>query len=90
MEEAYLSETWLSNNHKTNMPVINTCLDSGYTLHHRPRNTGRRGGGVGVLINNRIKHQSQILHDKPEITSFESIEPVITIHSMLGITTAYN
>ena len=82
MEEAYLSETWLSNNHKTNMPVINTCLDSGYTLHHRPRNTGRRGGGVGVLINNRIKHQSQILHDKPEITSFESIELVITMGSV--------
>ena len=42
-----ITETWLSNNDKKNMPVINTCLDSGYTLHHRPRNTGRRGGGVG-------------------------------------------
>ena len=52
------------------MLVMNTCLDSGYTLYHRPRNTGRKGGGVVVLINNRIKHQSQILHDKPEITSF--------------------
>ena len=61
------------------MPVINTCLVSGYTLHHRPRNTGRKGGGVGVLINNHIKHQSRILHDKPEITSFESIELVITL-----------
>ena len=50
------------------MPVINTCLDSGYTLHPRPRNTGRRADGVGVLINNRIKHQSRILYDKPEIT----------------------
>ena len=48
----------------------------------RPRNTGRRGGGVGVLINNRIKHQSRILHDKPEITSFESIELVITVSSV--------
>ena len=28
-------ETWLSNNDKNNMPVINTCLDNGYTLHHR-------------------------------------------------------
>ena len=74
-----ITETWLSNNDKNNMPVINTCLDSGYTLHHRPRNTGRRGGGVGVLINNHIKHQSRILHDKPEITSFESIELVITL-----------
>ena len=37
---------------------------------------------MGVLINNRIKHQSRILHDKPEITSFESIELVITIRSV--------
>ena len=62
------------------MPVVNTCLDSGYTLHHRPRNTSRRGGGVGVLINNRMKHQSRILHDKLEITLFELIELVITVH----------
>ena len=47
---------------------------SDYTLQHSPSNTGRRGGGVVVLINNRIKHNSRILHDKPEITSFESIE----------------
>ena len=65
-----ITETWLSNNDKNNMPVINICLDSGYTLHHRPRNTSRRGGGVGVLINNHIKHQSRILHDNHEITSF--------------------
>ena len=39
---------------KNNMPVVNTCLDSCYTLHCRPRNTGRRGGGVGVLTNNQI------------------------------------
>ena len=42
----------------------------------------RRGGGVGVLINNHIKHQSRILHDKSEITSFESIEVVITLGSI--------
>ena len=77
-----ITETWLSNNDKNNMPVIKTCLGSGYTLHHRPRNTGRRGGGVGVLINNHIKHQSRILHDKSEITSFESIEVVITLGSI--------
>ena len=45
-------------------------------------NAGRRSGGVGVLINNHIKHQSQILDDKPEITSFESIELVITLGSV--------
>ena len=35
-----------------------------------------------MLINNRIKHQSRTLHDKPEITSFESIELVITLGSI--------
>ena len=74
-----ITETWLSNDDKNNMPVVNTCLDSGYTLHHRLRNTGKRGGGVGVLINNHIKLQSRILRDNPEITSFETIKLVITI-----------
>ena len=43
-----ITETWLSNDDKNNMSVDNTCLNNGYTLHHRPRNTGRRGGGVGT------------------------------------------
>ena len=37
---------------------------------------------MGVLINNRIKHHSRILHDKPEITSFDSIEVVSTLGSI--------
>ena len=63
-----MPETWLSNNDKNNMPVVKTCFDSEYTLHHDPINTGKRDGSVGVLINNRIKHQSRILHDNHEIT----------------------
>ena len=35
-----------------------------------------------MLISNRMKHQSRILHDKPEITSFEFIELVITLGSV--------
>ena len=27
-----ITETWLSNDDKNNMPVVNTYLDSGYTL----------------------------------------------------------
>ena len=77
-----ITETWFSNDDKNSMPVVNTCFDSGYILHYRSRNTGRRGGGVGVIMNNCIKHQSQILHDKPEITSFESREIVITLGSI--------
>ena len=74
-----ITETWLSNDDKNNMSVVNTCLNNGYTLHHRPRNTGRRGGSVGVLINN-VK--SLMIGVNPEITSFESMEVVITVGSI--------
>ena len=45
-----ITETWLSNDDKNYMSVVNTCLNNGYTLHHRTRNTGIRGAGVGVLL----------------------------------------
>ena len=51
------------------MSVLNTYLDSGYTLHHGPINTGRRGGGVGVFNNNQIKVKTRILCVNPEIIS---------------------
>ena len=50
-----LTETWLSNEEKSNAIVVNACLDHGYTLHHRPRHDGRRRGGVGVLIKSKLK-----------------------------------
>ena len=77
-----ITETWLSNDDKNNMSVVNTCLNNGYTLLHRPRNTGRRGGGVGVLINNQINVNSRMIGVNPEITSFESMEVVITVGSI--------
>ena len=64
------------------MSVVNTCLNNGYTLYHRPRNTGRRGGGVGVLINKQINVKSRMICVNPEITSFESMEVVITVGSI--------
>ena len=62
--------------------MVNTCLNNGYTLHHRPRNTGRRGGVVGVLINTQINVKSRMIGVNPEITSFESMEVVITVGSI--------
>ena len=64
------------------MSVVNTCLGSAYTLYHRSRNTRRRGVGVEIPINNQIKVKSQMVHVNPEITSFESMTLVITIHSI--------
>ena len=31
------------------------CSTHGFTLHRVPRNSGRTGGGVRVLINDRVK-----------------------------------
>ena len=73
-----ITEAWLSNDDKNNMSVVNTYLNNGYTRHHRPRNTGRRGGGDGVLIN--VK--SRMTRVTPEITSFESMEVVRTVGSI--------
>ena len=62
-----ITETWLLNDDKNNMSVVNTR---------------RRGGGVGVLINNRINVKSRMIGVNPEITSFESMEVVITVGSI--------
>ena len=43
-----LTETWLSNEDSKNKHVIDQCVAHGYTLHHSPRTSGRRGGGVGI------------------------------------------
>ena len=48
-----ITETWLSNDDTNSMSVVNTCLDSGYTLYHSPRNTGRRIEVYGYLSTNR-------------------------------------
>ena len=56
-----ITETWLSNDDKNNMSVVNTCFNNGYTLHHRPRNTGRRSGGVGT---HQQPDQRQIADDR--------------------------
>ena len=50
-----LTETWLSSEDSKNKYVIDQCVAHGYTLHHSPRTSGRRVGGVGLLVSNVIK-----------------------------------
>ena len=38
-----LTETWLSSEDSKNKHVIDQCVAHGYTLHHSPRTSGRRG-----------------------------------------------
>ena len=77
-----LTETWLSNEDNKNKHVIDQCVAHGYTLHHTPRTSGRRGGGVGILVNNAIKVTFRQIHVSPQITSFELMEAVLTICSI--------
>ena len=57
-----LTETWLSNEDSKNKHVIDQCVSHGYTLHHLPRTSGRRGCGVGILVNNAIKVTFRRIH----------------------------
>ena len=54
----------------------------GYSLHHSPRTSGRRGGGVGLFVSNAIKVTFKRIHVSPLITSFELMEAVLTICSV--------
>ena len=76
-----LTETWLSNEENNNTHVITECSNHGYTLHHVPRNSGSTGGGVGVLINDRVKLVTR-LETVNSAMSFESMEMIITIVSI--------
>ena len=77
-----LTETWLSNEDSKNKHVIDQCVSHGYTLHHLPRTSGRRGGGVGILVNNAIKVTFRRIHVNPQITSFELMKAVLIICSI--------
>ena len=77
-----LLETWLSSEHSKNKHVMDQCVAHGYTLHHSPLTSGRRGGGVGRLVNNAIRVTFRRIHASPQITSFELMEAVLTICSV--------
>ena len=77
-----LTETWLSSEDSKNKHVIDECVAHGYSLHHSPRTSGRRGGGVGLLVSNAIKVTFKRIHVSPLITSFELMEAVLTISSV--------
>ena len=76
-----LTETWLPNDETKCRRVVMDCAANGYTLHHVPRSSGRRGGGVGVLTNNSIKMTS-CLQPVNVAQLFESMEIIITIVSI--------
>ena len=76
-----LTETWISNDPSKSNRVVIECAERGYTLHQIPRSSGRRGGGVGVMLNNSIKLTTRLM-PVYAAESFESMELIITIVSI--------
>ena len=77
-----LMDTWLSSEDSKHKHVIDQCVTHGYTLHHSPRTSGQRGGGVGILVNNAIKVTFKQIHVSPQIISFKLMEAFLTICSV--------
>ena len=73
-----LTETWLSNEEVNSRHVVMECSTHGYTLHHVSRNSGHTGGGVGVIIKDRVIRVTR-LEPINNAVSFESMEMIITI-----------
>ena len=82
LDVVVLTETWLSNVETNNATVVNYCMKQGYTLHHRPRSDGRRGGDVDVLVSNKIKLTTRQVSVDPKVASFQHMELVITVSSI--------
>ena len=76
-----MTETWISNDPSKSNRVVIECAERGYTLHQIPRSSGRRGGGVGVMLNNSIKLTTRLM-PVYAAESFESMELIITIVSI--------
>ena len=76
-----LTEAWLSNKEVNSCRVVMECSTHGYTLHHVSRNSGHTSGGVGVIINDRVKLVTR-LEPINNAVSFESMEMIITIVSI--------
>ena len=80
-----LTETWLSNEEINNRRLVMEC--STHTVHHVPQNSGRTGGGMGVLINDIVKLFIR-LEPINKAVSFESMEMITTIVSISIYTTS--
>ena len=72
----------MSSEDSKNKHFIDQCVAHGNTFHHSPRTSGRRGGGVGLLVSNAIKVTFKLIHVSPLITSFELMEAVLAIYSV--------
>ena len=58
---------------KNNMSVVNTCLNNGYTLHHRPRNTCRKMAMVKMAMEQMAMEQMAMEQMAMEIMVMEKM-----------------
>jgi hypothetical protein len=81
----FLNETWLRTG-ESNKRIIGDLLPPGYSFKHKPRASGARGGGVGILHKDSIPFSEK--SPSLQATSFESMEgyfslPGSCIHTAL-------
>ena len=63
-----ITETWLTDEQTKTTQVIQDLCPKGYVMQHKPRTTGQRGGGVGLL------HKKGLPLRSLEVQSFHSFE----------------
>jgi hypothetical protein len=71
LEILFLNETWLTSGDNSKR-VIGDLVPAGYSLKHKPRDSGSRGGGVGILHKESIPLKKQ--PSSVQAISFESME----------------
>ena len=65
-----ITETWLF---PSDVSIISAALPPSYSLHHVPRSTDARGGGVGLIYSRAVKNV-KVITNPVDISSFEIME----------------
>lgn len=81
-----LTETWLKSG-ETDARIIKDLTPQNFELHHKPRKSKHRGGGVGLLCNEKLHFKKSDIVDP---TSFELLSGLIPFgSSCIRIQTIY-
>lgn len=72
-----ITETWLSSDEVIANQIIGDTCPEGYKMSHVPRQTGQRGGGVGILHKDCLEIRNVLDGCKDRFTSFEYSEHLL-------------
>ena len=68
-----LTETWFTSSH--DLSVIHSIVPDGYTVHHQPRPSGGRGGGVALIYRSSAKAK---VNSHSNYSTFEHLDITLT------------